>query len=71
MVNEPMPWQMTVERLRELIRDVPGDVVVALHVPAPGIGDRDLDVFYDVEVEYKGGPLFRLVPRAAPPSGRT
>jgi len=68
MVNEPMPWQMTVGQLRALIRDVPGDVVVALRVPAPGIGDQTFDVFYNLEVEYKGGPVFRFVPCEASPS---
>jgi hypothetical protein len=63
-----MLWQITVEQLRALISEVPGDVVVALRVPAPGIGDPTLDVFYNLEADYNGGPVFQFVPRQVPPS---
>lgn len=61
-MNDAMPWQMTVAQLRELLADVPGEAVVALRVPAPGLGDPVLDVFYNLRAEYPGGPVFRLVP---------
>jgi hypothetical protein len=36
---------MTVEQLRNLLKDVPAEIVVGLRVPAPGLGDPILDVF--------------------------
>lgn len=65
MANEPMSWQLTVGQLREVLREVPDEVVVGLQVPAPGIGHPLLTVFYDLRVEYGGGAIVRLVPLPA------
>ena len=71
MANEPMPWQMTIERLRELIQDVPENVVVALYVRSPGIGSPNVDIIYNLEAEYTGGPVFCLIPADVPPDGNS
>ena len=62
MVNEPRPWQMTVEQLRELLKDVPGDVVVGLRVTPPGLGAPDVTVIWNLKAEYRGGPVFLFAP---------
>jgi len=60
-----MPWQMTVEQLRGLLSGIPGEVVVGLRVPAPGLGDPELEVVYNLSADYDGGPVFVFSPLQA------
>ena len=69
MANEPMPWQLTVGQLRDVLLDIPDGVVVALQVPPPGIGHAEATIFCNLQVEYAGGMLVRLIPMAEIPSG--
>jgi hypothetical protein len=71
MANEPMPWQMTVGQLRQVLRDVPDEAVVALRVPASGLdgGGEVGSVFYNLRVEYGGGVVVQFVPLAATSPG--
>lgn len=62
MVNEPMPWQLTVGQLRRALAEVPDELVMA-----PGIGHPDLAVFYNLRVEYGGGVIVRLHPVSTSP----
>jgi hypothetical protein len=68
-VNQPLPFQLTVARLRELLATVPDDVVVGLKVPAGAFGDPDLATFYNLRAEYSGGPVVAFVPVGTPSSG--
>ena len=66
MVNEPMPWQLTVGQLRQALREVPDEGVVCLVVRPPGIGDKEFTVFYNLRVEYAGGGIVKFVPLSTP-----
>jgi hypothetical protein len=68
MVNDPMPWQLTVGDLRKLLQNVPDGVVVGLRVPAGGIGDPELQLFCNLRASYSGGPVFRFEPVTEAPS---
>lgn len=67
MPNEPMPWQLTVGKLRKTLEQVPDDVVVALVVPPGSLGDATLTTFHNLRPDYDDGAVFRLVP--GPPAG--
>jgi hypothetical protein len=72
MANEPMPWQLTVAALRKAIETAPDEAVVGLAVPPGGLGDPDLQVFYNLRVSYAGGVVVTLKPnldRSAPTAG--
>jgi hypothetical protein len=68
MANEPMPWQLTVVALRKLLENVPDGVVVALRVPAGGIGDPELPLVLSLRTSHTGGPVFRFEPVTEAPS---
>jgi hypothetical protein len=72
MVNEAMPWQLTVDQLRRSLAEVPDGTVVGLAVPPGGLGHPELTVLYNLTVEYAGGPIVILSPRvtddALPPA---
>ena len=60
LVNEPLPHQLTVGRLRESLRGVPDHTVVCLVLPAQP-GERPLvQVLTNARVEYSGGPVLKL-----------
>jgi len=65
MANEPMPWQLTVEKLRKALDQMPDEAVVALRVPPPGIGDPHGAVFYNLRVDLRGQLMVHLVPLGA------
>lgn len=70
MVNESMPWQLTVGNLREVLATVPDEAVVALRVPPSGLAAGPGTTIYNLRVEYGGGVIVQLVPIGSPPSGR-
>jgi hypothetical protein len=61
-MNEPLPWQLTVAQLREVLATAPDEAIVALRVPAPGLGHADLDVFCNLKVERSAGMIVLLAP---------
>jgi hypothetical protein len=63
LANEPLPWQLTVGRLRAAISSIPDEVVVSIVTQPTTPRHDDLTLFLNVEVNYAGGPLFKLIPR--------
>ncbi len=61
MVNEPMPWQMTVAELKSVLDKADPKAVVCLEVPAGGIGHPEMAIFLNVKVTDKG-PVVGLRP---------
>lgn len=61
-MNEPRPGQMTVRDLRHVLERIPDEAVVALAVPAGGIGDAQFATFVNVRVDYGGGLIVKIVP---------
>ena len=51
MVNDPMPWQMTVAKRRSVLEEADPDAVVCLEVPAGGIGNPELATFLNAKVK--------------------
>jgi hypothetical protein len=66
MPFEPLPWQLTVGKLRKVLENVPDDTVVALVVPAGGIGHPELQLIMNLQVTYTGGPVVGFSPYRAP-----
>jgi len=62
MANDPLPYQLTVGRLKKALEAVDENVVVSLQVPAGGIGHPSLAVFLNLQVSYTSGPVFKLEP---------
>jgi hypothetical protein len=65
MPNEPLPHQLTVEKLRRLLDGVPDNTVVALKLPPDILQDHDprFALMFNVDASYEGGPLLFLRPR--------
>ncbi len=61
MVNDPMPWQMTVAELRSILENANSGAVVSLKVPAGGIGHPELETYLNVTVVDRG-PIVVLQP---------
>ena len=61
MVNDPMPWQMTVAKLRSALDKADPNAVVCLEVPAGGIGNPELAMFLNIKVKDRG-PVVGLQP---------
>ena len=61
MVNDPMPWQMTVAKLRSVLEQADPNAVVCLEVPAGGIGNPELTMFLNIKVKDRG-PVVGLQP---------
>lgn len=62
VVNEPLPHQLTVGRLRELLREIPESTVVGIAVPPSLCFDPRLTLYFNVRISYCGGPVLKLVP---------
>ena len=69
MVNEPLPQQPTVGRLKELLLDVPDATVVALVVTPSLRVEPRFTLMYNDRVDYPGGPALKLHPDATPAVG--
>jgi len=54
MVNEPMPWQLTVAKLRSVLEKSDPNAVVTLEVPPGGIGHPELTIFLNLKVKDRG-----------------
>jgi hypothetical protein len=70
-VNEPLPHNLTVGRLRELLREVPDEVVVGLAVPSSLRMEPGLTQLYNVRASYSGGPVLKLLPVEVMPEDRS
>jgi hypothetical protein len=62
VVNEPMPYQLTVGRLREILRDAPDEAVIGLKLPPGFHGHDQLSIYVNVEASYSSGPIVLLRP---------
>ncbi|MGI4788867.1 MAG: hypothetical protein ACRYFS_08450 [Janthinobacterium lividum] len=63
MANEPLPHQMTVAQLRELLEDAQENAVVALRLPAGYTAASQIPTFVNLKVEGKTtGPVLVLTP---------
>jgi hypothetical protein len=62
MVNEPLPHQLTVGQLKELLRDVHDGAVVGVRLPPP-IADWPYPRLVSVSGvhSYSGGPICELL----------
>ena len=56
MVNDPMPYQLTVGQLKTMLHEVPDETVVAIVVPPSFRVDSRLTLLYNVEVSYTADP---------------
>ena len=65
MPNEPLPHQLTVEKLRRLPDGVPDNTVVALKLPPDTMEGHDprYELMFNVDASYEGGPLLYVRPR--------
>ena len=70
MANEPLPHQLTVGRLWELLREVPDEAVVGLVVPPWLRVEPRLTLLYNVRVRSPGGPVLELLPVEVAPEDR-
>jgi len=61
MVNDPMPWQMTVAELRSVLEKADPNAVVCLEVPAGGVGNSELATMLNVKVVDRG-PVVGIQP---------
>lgn len=62
MTNDPLPHQLTVGQLKELLRDVPDATIVGLAVPPSLHVDSRLTILYNLRVGEIGGPVLKLIP---------
>ena len=64
MVNEPMPWQLTVAELRRVLEAADPNAVIGLEVPKGGIGNGELATIWNLVVQRSSGPIVILSPRS-------
>jgi len=69
-VNEPMPLQLTVGKLRQALQIAPDEAIVGLRVPASGIGHQELTTYYNLRVDYSGGMILRFTPWSTSPDSQ-
>ncbi len=62
MVNESMPWQLTVKELKESLEAADDHAVVCFKVPKGGIGHEELSVLLNLKVQNNTGPVFSFIP---------
>jgi hypothetical protein len=63
MMNQPLPHQLTVGKLRQIIEGAPDETVVTLQIPAGFQADPQLVTGYNLEVRYSGDLMIVLAPQ--------
>jgi hypothetical protein len=65
MVNEPLPHNLTVGKLREILEGIPEQTVITLCLPPNTMIHPELTIYCDVKVTYRGGPVLVLSPESS------
>ncbi len=65
-MNEPLPNQLTVGKLRRIIEGAHDNTVVGLHLPPGFRSHPDLGTVWNLDVQYNGGPIVILSPQVIP-----
>ncbi len=66
MVNEPLPHQLTVGELRQIIADAPDTTIIAFAVPASKHDNHTISTICNLTAVYTGGPIL-MFRRSDPP----